>query len=117
MWRSWVLFFSVWNDKKNVIRLFIAHLTVETCQNEACSIKICDKHLIPPAFLDECFQSQVDNTISDSVRADFAKWKKHDDKLYPFCHATDDFCQVCDYVDLTINPETFTGYSGGLHVF
>ena len=100
------------NDKKLSFRLFIAHLTVETCQNEACSITICDKHLIPSAFLDECFQSQVDNTISDSVRADFAKWQKHDDKLYPFCHAADDFCQVCDYVDLTINPETFTGYSG-----
>ena len=100
------------SDKKLSFRLFIAHLPVGTCQNEACSIKICDKHLIPPAFLDECFQSQVDNTISDSVRADFAKWQKHDDKLYPFCHATDDFCQVCDYVDLTINPETFTGYSG-----
>ena len=62
--------------------------------------------------MDECFQSQIDNTISDSVRADFAKWQKHDDRLYPFCHATDDFCQICDYVDLTINPETFTGYSG-----
>ena len=25
--------------------------------------------------MDECFQSQIDNTISDSVRADFAKWQ------------------------------------------
>ena len=67
--------------------------------------------MIPSAFLDECFQSQVDDTISDSVRADFIKWQKHDDKLNPFCHI-DDFCPVCDYVDLLINPETFTGYSG-----
>ena len=87
-------------------------LLSSSCQNEACSIKICDKNTVPAAFLDECFRSQVDNTISDSVRSELSSWKNYDDKLNSLICHPDDFCPVCDYVDLTLNPETFTGYSG-----
>ena len=109
--RSYFRYFSYDNHQQCTFWDNDEELSLGTCQNEACSIKICDKNSIPSAFLEECFRSQVDTTISESVRADLASWQKYDDKLNPFCHI-EDFCPVCSYVDLTKNPETFTGYSG-----
>ena len=56
--------------------------------------------------------SKVDETISEEDRVKLAKWQKHDSSLQDFCDIDNDHCPDCEFVDLTINPERFTGYSG-----
>jgi len=60
----------------------------------------------------EDFGDKVDGTISESVSNDLKSWKKHDDEEGNFCEVESDWCPDCVHVDLTLNPERFTGYSG-----
>ncbi len=57
---------------------------------------------------------QVDSTISETAKKDLKSWRDHDESQQNgFCELDpDDFCPDCDHVDLTRNPERFTGYSG-----
>lgn len=55
---------------------------------------------------------KVDGTISQATRDNLRKWQAHHDSQSPFCDVDEDRCQECVYVDLTLNPERFTGYSG-----
>eukprot|EP00094_Tigriopus_californicus_P009935 TCALIF_09580-PA protein Name:"Similar to Ero1L Ero1-like protein (Drosophila melanogaster)" AED:0.14 eAED:0.14 QI:0/0/0.25/0.75/1/1/4/159/609 len=55
---------------------------------------------------------KVDGTISQATRDNLRKWQAHHDSQSPFCDVDEDRCQECVYVDLALNPERFTGYSG-----
>ncbi|KAI5634651.1 endoplasmic reticulum oxidoreductin 1 (ERO1) domain-containing protein [Phthorimaea operculella] len=50
-------------------------------------------------------------TISAASQYEIAKWKAHDDALEKFCEC-DDRDVDADYVDLSLNPERYTGYKG-----
>ena len=52
----------------------------------------------------------VDVTLRDDVRQDLLSWQAHDAATINFCEP--DGCVDCDFVDLTLNPERHTGYSG-----
>ncbi|KAK7791804.1 hypothetical protein R5R35_005111 [Gryllus longicercus] len=53
----------------------------------------------------------LNTTISAAAYEEFARWKEHDDALDNFCdiNSDDDDAQ---YVDLSLNPERYTGYKG-----
>ncbi len=58
---------------------------------------------------------KVDDTLSAETRADLAEWQAHDDReeAGKFCDVDDaEPCPDCDFVDLALNPERYTGYSG-----
>ncbi|XP_045482306.1 ero1-like protein [Harmonia axyridis] len=54
---------------------------------------------------------EINTTISDQAREDFALWSAYDDAQENFC-LLDDFDEDSNYVDLLLNPERFTGYKG-----
>ncbi|QQP41174.1 Ero1like proteinlike [Caligus rogercresseyi] len=54
----------------------------------------------------------VDGTLSEQTRSDLEAWKTHDESVIDFCDRDEEYCPDCDYVDLTRNPERFTGYDG-----
>jgi len=110
------------------------------CASNYCQVKQCKTTDLPPGFIEEnrepsasqgakkyteeanvninCdkdyedFQDEVDNTISESVTNDLRSWRQHDDAESSFCELDSDWCQDCVNVDLTKNPERYTGYSG-----
>ena len=95
------------------------------CKFKSCGVKACTPEEIPPGLKkteepscggeeDEGeHNNEVDSTLSDDVLADLKSWKDFDDSQGSFCQLDpDDNCPDCDYVDLTRNPERFTGYSG-----
>jgi len=57
-------------------------------------------------------EDSVDGTISEKATNDFINWKKHDDAENIFCELESESCSGCVHVDLTKNPERYTGYSG-----
>jgi hypothetical protein len=67
---------------------------------------------LPSGLLDECHRFQIDDTISDEIRKDLKAWQLYDDNQDIFCHLEEDWCPDCDHVDLTLNPERYTGYNG-----
>lgn len=60
----------------------------------------------------ESLDHAVDSTISEAATKGFADWKRHDDAASDFCELDDNKCEDCVHVDLTLNPERYTGYSG-----
>lgn len=60
---------------------------------------------------DDVVDQSVDDTISDTARQDLARWKDHDESQANFCDVDAEQCPDCDYVDLTLNPERYTGYA------
>jgi len=65
-------------------------------------------------FSEFCSDDSVDSTITDQQRLDLALWVAHDSQESIFCEldGTDGACEECIFVDLTLNPERYTGYSG-----
>lgn len=63
---------------------------------------------------DELFSAAVDQTISAEAWRDLRAWRDHDEssRAGGFCDPDEDFCPDCTFVDLTINPERYTGYAG-----
>jgi len=63
-----------------------------------------------------CSDDSVDNTISEESRLDLDLWAAHDRSESSFCDlddgGLDGDCEECIFVDLTLNPERYTGYSG-----
>jgi len=57
-------------------------------------------------------EDSVDVTISEKATNDLLNWKRHDDAENTFCELDSESCAGCVHVDLTKNPERFTGYSG-----
>merc|ERR1711963_1076073 len=98
------------------------------CKNLSCGVKACTPEELPPGLKAETSSSgregseaesshehnnKVDSTLSEDILADLQSWKDFDDSQGSFCQLDpDDNCPDCDYVDLTRNPERFTGYSG-----
>ncbi|XP_071835253.1 ERO1-like protein beta isoform X2 [Apostichopus japonicus] len=56
--------------------------------------------------------SALDTTISQKDKAAFESWQEHDDAKMDFCEPQDEDPSNMEYVDLTINPERYTGYKG-----
>ncbi|WAR18443.1 ERO1B-like protein [Mya arenaria] len=54
----------------------------------------------------------IDTTISKESQQAFKDWTKYDDAQETFCELDDDTTGNCDYVDLLLNPERYTGYKG-----
>ena len=110
------------------------------CSSSYCQVKQCSTTDLPPGFIGEAsghvdedppedvvtedprscdsnnnnnddYQDKVDDTISESVSKDIRSWRQHDEQETSFCEM-DEGCQDCVHVDLTLNPERFTGYSG-----
>ena len=100
------------------------------CQNQ---VKNCATTDLPPGFrgekegreephnkyseeanqdCDEDYGDEVDSTISEAASNDLRAWARHDDAQSDFCELDSSWCQDCVHVDLTLNPERFTGYSG-----
>ena len=96
--------------------------STDRCKNPSCGVKPCSIDEIPPGLINDnnenCQQKnedsadfKVDSTISDKVLADLESWKDFDDSQGSFCQIDpDDNCPNCDYVDLSKNPERYTGY-------
>ncbi|CAH1791045.1 unnamed protein product [Owenia fusiformis] len=54
----------------------------------------------------------LDTTISDESKEAFAEWKRYDDQEELFCEIDDEDSADAEYVDLSLNPEGYTGYKG-----
>ena len=80
--------------------------TINKYSEEANKENDCDKDY-------EVFQDQVDSTLSESISNDLKSWRQHDEEETNFCDMEEiEGCQDCVHVDLTLNPERYTGYSG-----
>lgn len=101
------------------------------CSIRDCAVKTCSAEELPASFRDTslgdqqatvqekveeaCAQevklSSVDASLNPTQRADVGKWDTQmgDDN---FCVLDDDGALECCYIDLTKNPEKYTGYSG-----
>ena len=99
--------------------------TNDICQFKSCGVQACTPEEIPSGLKSETkscdndkmteveHNNQVDATISDQTLADLQSWKAFDASQSQFCELDpEDNCPDCDYVDLSRNPERFTGYSG-----
>eukprot|EP00112_Aurelia_sp_Birch-Aquarium-sp1_P001597 Seg1173.7 transcript_id=Seg1173.7/GoldUCD/mRNA.D3Y31 product="ERO1-like protein beta" protein_id=Seg1173.7/GoldUCD/D3Y31 len=54
----------------------------------------------------------VNASITDEQLGHFEDWTEHDDSEHKFCDVDDELGPGMKYVDLTLNPEKYTGYSG-----
>ena len=101
----------------------------EKCMSPTCGVKPCTAEELPPGIKggipvencsdenagsidDTASNDKVDNTLSDVAKQDLKSWRDHDDKIKGFCEVDDENDPNCVHVDLTINPERYTGYSG-----
>ena len=99
------------------------------CTLKSCNVKECSEEEIP-SFLrvkgmfvenmshcdniteEELRLSSIDETISQEQFKEFQQWREHDNKEEDFCETEPDFSLNARYVDLLLNPEGYTGYSG-----
>ncbi|CAH0385010.1 unnamed protein product [Bemisia tabaci] len=105
------------------------------CAMRYCNVKPCRQSDLPPVYKgfanggdvsytlsknlasDDCEQdtnaelSFLNTTLSASIMEDFAAWKAYDDAQDYYCQLPD-VDDEAEYVDLTLNPERFTGYKG-----
>ena len=103
------------------------------CAEKSCSVENCTPDDIPPGLKGErsapetplpandpaCAEAErakkdgaIDASLTDTDKAKLREWKEHDDAQSSFCDVDADVCTDCTFVDLTKNPERFTGYSG-----
>ena len=114
-------------------------MTSGKCANPTCGVQPCTPDEIPPGLKGEVpshkyteqaqedigcqkegtqdeseaeIDSKVDVTLSEKMRQSIREWQDHDESMTQFCDIDAETCPNCDYVDLTLNPERFTGYSG-----
>lgn len=58
-------------------------------------------------------RSSVDSSITEGELVSLSTWRRHDEADSTFCELdSPSSCIDCVYVDLTKNPERYTGYSG-----
>ena len=99
------------------------------CSLHGCHVKECSEEEIP-SFLrvkgmlakntshcdnmteEEILLSSIDETISQEQITKFQQWRKHDNSEEDFCETESEFSLSASYVDLLLNPERYTGYSG-----
>jgi len=103
------------------------------CSSSLCQVKSCPTTDLPPGILasvqeervevqveeeeeeqgcEEERLTSVDSTMSAGELASLSTWRRHHESLAAFCELEEAACPDCVYVDLTKNPERFTGYSG-----
>ncbi|KAM9860973.1 ERO1-like protein alpha [Aulostomus maculatus] len=101
------------------------------CGVRDCAVKPCSPNEVPEGLrssfhdkysaeaneqLDKCERAEhlgaVDVSLSDETREFLQAWSKHDDEAERFCVLDDEESPDSQYVDLLLNPERFTGYSG-----
>ncbi len=100
------------------------------CASSNCFVASCAESEVPPALKysketnmnggkcqedegeEDSLNSSVDVTISDKDREALESWLRHDEEQEEFCEVDSEECPDCDVVDLTLNPERYTGYSG-----
>ena len=89
------------------------------CFSAGCRVKRCSPDQIPIGFQlapSKCdtttngSSDAVDVTIAADVRDNLATLRAYDAAAINFCEP--DSCVDCDFVDVTLNPERHTGYSG-----
>ena len=90
------------------------HCALKSCSVEECaendvplSLKLCDQEQEQSLRL-----STVNRTVSLEQQQHFKMWEEFDDNEESFCEADGDSLDEMSYVDLLLNPERFTGYSG-----
>ncbi|VDO99230.1 unnamed protein product [Soboliphyme baturini] len=92
------------------------------CTSRECGIESCDDE-VPAALklkrtpkLKECQQGDeidpLDKHISPWQKEQFLVWAEHDDMQDKYCDVDDEDSDKLHYVDLTRNPERYTGYKG-----
>ncbi|XP_046577519.1 ERO1-like protein beta isoform X1 [Haliotis rubra] len=101
------------------------------CALKDCHVDMCAEHEVPPAFknngrenkyaekaqeVHSCAEerelSALDTTISDESKEAFKNWTEHDESQDLFCDIDDENSLDLEYVDLSLNPERYTGYKG-----
>lgn len=101
------------------------------CGMKDCAVKPCSPNEVPEGIrspshnkysaeaneqLDECERADrlgaVNVSLSDETREALQDWSKHDDEAERFCVVDDEQSPDSQYVDLLLNPERFTGYTG-----
>uniref|UniRef100_T1JKR4 Uncharacterized protein n=1 Tax=Strigamia maritima TaxID=126957 RepID=T1JKR4_STRMM len=99
------------------------------CASEDCSIKPCEEEMVPPGLKPNhhvkynelttngatCAEDRLgylNTSIRDGYIEEFEKWRIHDDKQDNFCEFDDEKSAGMQYVDLLLNPESYTGYKG-----
>ncbi|XP_013106797.1 ero1-like protein [Stomoxys calcitrans] len=111
------------------------------CAMRFCQVQNCEEQTIPPGLKEqgynhnfmrpaaykyspeaqdpECSDANdfnsilglIDTSISDQAHKEFELWAKHDQAEEDFC-IIDENEEGCQYVDLLLNPERYTGYKG-----
>ena len=72
----------------------------------------------PPAKEEPCTSSReerlssINDTISTAASENIATWQEHDAKMGSYCAMDEEQPDDQTYVDLTLNPERYTGYKG-----
>jgi len=102
------------------------------CSSNLCQVKSCSTTELPPGIAvahgplkeekeieekDSCegtgVGDSVDDYITETELVSLSRWRKHDEAGETFCELDDPTsCTDCVHVDLTKNPERYTGYSG-----
>lgn len=96
------------------------------CASNYCQVKSCATTDLPPGISGELVEprgeegceagsdtdDKVDDTMSERETNDLRNWARHDDAETNFCELESESCSDCVHVDLTKNPERYTGYSG-----
>ncbi|OUC47699.1 endoplasmic Reticulum Oxidoreductin 1 [Trichinella nativa] len=77
------------------------------CSTGECGIENCDD-AVP-----EAWKYTKPLYKEHHLREEFAKWTAHDEQLWDnFCDVGDEASETQHFVDLTLNPERYTGYKG-----
>eukprot|EP00794_Sanderia_malayensis_P020460 gene20460-22476_t len=105
------------------------------CALKDCSVDLCSEDEIPAGLKgakerysnkqedqkgkqDQCLHGEleslgdVNSAISEEQLGNFEHWTEHDDTEAKFCDVDDESGADMKYVDLTLNPERYTGYAG-----
>jgi len=116
-----------YNPNKKCLFFDEARLSADKCASPSCGVQECSKSELPPGLAHpevsaDCSEeddngSAVDDSLSEEAIRDLRDWKDHDDsQVGGFCEVdganSDKPCPDCVHVDLTKNPERYTGYSG-----
>jgi len=102
------------------------------CSSSLCQVKSCPTTDLPPGISGDVMEtvekehndeseescveerrSSVDSSITEGELVSLSTWRRHDEADSTFCEIdSPSSCIDCVYVDLTKNPERYTGYSG-----
>ncbi|CAB3377523.1 Hypothetical predicted protein [Cloeon dipterum] len=82
-------------------------------ENQSNKNKYSDQAQSPPESCDTDKElGYLNTTISDAAHAGFIEWEQYDDATDNFCDESSYLSPNATYVDLSLNPERYTGYKG-----